>query len=151
MCWLLELEINIGLFSITNLIIRIICSPIASWDEAWISLSDRLLSIVCKLFFSRTTFRPKKVGAKDGDSAGTLAYNKGWKIIDDSYAFSNAIRLIVFLITGKLLKFYQNVFCFFKIRFWIGQYDQFHRIIDKFYFVLKFVHVCFQRCMHLLW
>ena len=34
----------------------------------------------------------KKVGALDGDSAGTLAYNKGWKIIDDSYAFSNAIR-----------------------------------------------------------
>ena len=66
-----------------------------------------------------------------------VAYNKGWKIIDDSYAFSNAIRLIVFLITGKLVKFYKNVFCFFKIWFWIGQYDQFHTIIDKFYFVLE--------------
>ena len=29
----------------------------------------------------------KKLGAYDGDSAGTLAYKK-----DDSYAFSNAIR-----------------------------------------------------------
>ena len=49
-------------------------------------------------------FFEKKVGG-DGDSAGTLAYNKGWKIIDDSYAFSDAIR-IVFLNTGKLVKFY---------------------------------------------
>ena len=31
------------------------------------------------------------------------------------YAFSNAIRLIVFLNTRKLVKFYQIVFCFFKI------------------------------------
>ena len=64
--------------------------------------------------------RTKKVGALHGDSAGTLAYKKDWKIIDDSYAFSNAIRLIVFLITGKLVKFNQNAFCFFKIWFWIG-------------------------------
>ena len=61
-----------------------------------------------------------------------LVYIKGWKMIDDSCAFSNAISLIVFLITGKLLvKFYQDVFCFFKIWFWIGQYDPFHTIIDK--------------------
>ena len=39
--------------------------------------------------------------------------------------------------TGKLVKFYQNVFCFFKIWFWIGQYDPFYTIIDKFYFVFK--------------
>ena len=34
--------------------------------------------------------------------------------MDDSYAFSNVIRLIVLLNTGKLAKFYQNTFCFFK-------------------------------------
>ena len=77
------------------------------------------------------------MGAKDGDSAGTLAYKTGWKIIYDSCAFSNAIRLIVFLITGKLVNFYQNVFCFFKIWFWIVQHDRFDSIIDKFFFVFK--------------
>ena len=41
------------------------------------------------------------MGALDGDSTGTLAYKKSWKIIEDSYAFSNAIRLIVHLNTGK--------------------------------------------------
>ena len=62
-----------------------------------------------------------------------LVYIKGWKMIDDSCAFSNAISLIVFLITGKLLvKFYQDVFCFFKIWFWIGQYDPFHTISTHF-------------------
>ena len=35
--------------------------------------------------------------------------------MDELYAFSNAIRLIVLLNTGKLVKFSQNVFCFFKI------------------------------------
>ena len=45
----------------------------------------------------------KKVGAQDWDSAGMLAYNKGWKIIDDLYAFSNAIRLIEFRKIGKIL------------------------------------------------
>ena len=79
----------------------------------------------------------KKVGAEDGDSAGTLAYNKGWKIIDDSFAFSNTIRLMVFLVTGKFIIFYQHVFCFFKIWFRIGQYDPFHTIIDNFYHVFK--------------
>ena len=39
--------------------------------------------------------------------------------------------------TGKLVKFDQNVFSFFKIWFWKGQYDPFHTIIDKFYFVFK--------------
>ena len=34
-------------------------------------------------------------------------------------------------------KFYQNVFCFFKIWLWIGQYNPFPTIIDKFYFVFK--------------
>ena len=32
------------------------------------------------------------MGAKDVDSAGTLAYKRDWKTIDDSYEFSNAIR-----------------------------------------------------------
>ena len=64
-------------------------------------------------------------------------YNKGWKIIDDSCAFLNAIRLIVILITGKSVKFYQSVYCFFKIWFWIIQYDPFHTIINKFYLVFK--------------
>ena len=69
-----------------------------------------------------------------------MAYNKGWKIIHDSYAFSNAIRLIVFLITGKLVKFDQHVFCFLKIWFRIGQYEPFHTIIDNIYFVfIEFV------------
>ena len=64
-------------------------------------------------------------------------YNKGWKIIDDSCAFLNAIRLIVILITGKSVKFCQSVYCFFKIWFWIVQYDPFHTIINKFYLVFK--------------
>ena len=34
-----------------------------------------------------------------------LAYKKDWKIIDASYAFFNAIRLKVFLITGKWVNF----------------------------------------------
>ena len=40
---------------------------------------------------------------------------------------------------SKIGKFYQNAygFCFFKIWFWIGQYDPFHTKIDKFYFVFK--------------
>ena len=36
---------------------------------------------------------------------------KLWKI----YTFANTIRLIVLLNTGKLVKFYQNVFSFFKL------------------------------------
>ena len=55
------------------------------------------------------------------------------KNYDDLYA----ICLTVLLNAGKLVTFYQNVFCFFKIWFWIGQYDPFHMIIDKFYFVFK--------------
>ena len=39
--------------------------------------------------------------------------------------------------TGKWVKFYQNVICFLKTWFWIGQYDLFHTIFDKFYFVFK--------------
>ena len=57
--------------------------------------------------------------------------------MNDSYAFSNAILLIVFLNTEKLVKFYQNEFCFFKILFLKRQYNPFHAIIDKFYFVFK--------------
>ena len=77
-----------------------------------------------------------------------------WKIIDDSYAFSNAIRLIVFLITGKLIKFYQHVFCFFKLWFRIGQYDPFHTIIDNFNHVFKefcFLWVLSPRIWNALW
>ena len=51
--------------------------------------------------------------------------------------FSNAIRLLVFLSTGWLIKFYQHVFCFFKIWFRKGQYDPFHTIIDNFYHVFN--------------
>ena len=47
----------------------------------------------------------KIVGAYDEDSAGNLAYKKDWTIIDDSKAFSNVIRFIVFLITGKWVNF----------------------------------------------
>ena len=57
--------------------------------------------------------------------------------MDGSFSFSNALRLIVLLNTGKLVKFYQNIFCFFNIWFWLGQYVPFHTIMDKFYFVLK--------------
>ena len=68
----------------------------------------------------------KKVGALDGDSAGTLAYNKGWKIVDDSYAFSNAIYMadsyliwvskyqqcyILSYYTVIILDFYGYLFC----------------------------------------
>ena len=58
----------------------------------------------------------------DVDSAGMLAYKKDWKIIDDSYAFLNAIRLIVFLITGKWVNYNFIAFCLFSIWFWIGQH-----------------------------
>ena len=75
-------------------------------------------------------------------------HNKGWKIINDSYAVSNAIGLIVFLITGKFVKFYQNVFCFFKIWFWIGQYHSFHTIFDKFYFLFKDFCFLWPLCLH---
>ena len=50
------------------------------------------------------------------------------------------IRLIVLLNTGNLVMFYQNVYCFFKLWFWIRQYDpfhMFHTIIDKFYLLFK--------------
>ena len=51
--------------------------------------------------------------------------------------FSNDIRLIVFLITGKWANFYFNAFCFFKIWFWTWQHDPFHTKIEKFSFVFK--------------
>ena len=62
---------------------------------------------------------------------------KDRKNMDDSYSFSIAIRLIIFLNIGKLIKFHQNVCCFFKIWFWTGQYDPFYTIIDKFYLIFK--------------
>ena len=80
--------------------------------------------------------------AEDGDSVGTFAYKKGYKITNDSYAFSNAIRLIVFLNTGKLVKLYQMYFVSSK-----GQYDPFHTIINKFYFVFEEFY-CFLSCLH---
>ena len=43
--------------------------------------------------------------------------------MDDSYSFSNAIRLIEFMNIEKLVKFYQNVFCFFKKCFVSSKYD----------------------------
>ena len=60
-----------------------------------------------------------------------LANKKEWKNICDSYAFSNAIRLIVLLITEKWIYFYFSAICFFRIWFWIGQHDQFHTKIVK--------------------
>ena len=44
----------------------------------------------------------KESGCINGDSAGMLAY----KEINDSYTFSNAICLLVFLITGKTGEFF---------------------------------------------
>ena len=44
-----------------------------------------------------------------------LAYKKDRKFIDGSHAFLNAIRLIVFLNAGDLVKIYQKVSCFLKI------------------------------------
>ena len=61
-----------------------------------------------------------------------LAYKKDWKIIDDSNAFSNAIRSIVFLIIDKWMNFYLNVFCVFSKWLWIRQYGSFGTKIDKF-------------------
>ena len=57
------------------------------------------------------------------------------KNIDDSNAFSIAIRLMVSSKTGKLVKFNWNVFYSFKIWFWIRQYDPIHTKIDNFSFV----------------
>ena len=73
------------------------------------------------------------MAALDDDSAGILAYTKDWKIIDDSYTFSNAICLIVLMNTGKLVNFFLNVFCFFRIWFWIGQHDPIRTKLDKFF------------------
>ena len=55
------------------------------------------------------------MGALDVDSAGMFAKKNFKKIMIDSYAFSNAICLIEFLITGKWVNFYFNAFCFFRI------------------------------------
>ena len=63
-----------------------------------------------------------------------LANKKEWKIIVNSYSCSNAIRLIVFLITGKWVNSYFYAFCLFRIWFWKRQHDQFHTKIDKFSF-----------------
>ena len=46
----------------------------------------------------------------------------------DLNAFSNAIRLIVYLITGKWIYIYFNAFCFFRM-----QHDPFHTKIDLLY------------------
>ena len=59
------------------------------------------------------------------------------KIIDDSNAFLNAFRFIVFLITRKWVNFYLSVFCFFRKWFWIKQHDPFGTKIDKFNFLKK--------------
>ena len=66
-------------------------------------------------------------------SAGMLAYKKDWKIIDDS----NAIRFIVFFITGKWVNVYLIVFRFFRKWLWIRQHDPFGTKIGKFNFVFK--------------
>ena len=41
---------------------------------------------------------------RDGDLAGTLAYIKSWKFIDDSYAFYERYPYNSILNTGKLVK-----------------------------------------------
>ena len=82
-----------------------------------------------------------------------LAY-KGWKIVDDSGQFSNVIRLMVFLITGKWVNFYFNEFCFFRIWCWTWQHDPFHTKIDKCSFVFKEYHCFFvfsPRIWNVLW
>ena len=56
---------------------------------------------------------------------------------------------MVFLNTGTLVKFYQNVFCYFKLWFWIGQYHPFH-----IYFVFKefcYLWVLSPRFWNVLW
>ena len=68
---------------------------------------------------------------------GSNIGKKDWKIMVDSYVFSNAIRLIIYLITGKWLNFYFNAFFSFRIWFWKGQHNPFHTKIDKFSFFLK--------------
>ena len=50
-------------------------------------------------------YQEEKVGAQDVDSAEMLAIKKDRKIIVDSNTFSNVIRLVVFLITEKLVNF----------------------------------------------
>lgn len=50
-------------------------------------------------------YQEEKVGAQDVDSAEMLAIKKDRKIIVDSNTFSNVIRLMVFLITEKLVNF----------------------------------------------
>ena len=90
----------------------------------------------------------------DVDSAGMLAYKKDWKIIDDSYAFLNAIRLIVFLITGKWVNYNFIAFCFFSIWYWIGQHDPFLLKIDKFKLFFKeycCIWVFYPRIWNILW
>ena len=57
------------------------------------------------------------MGVQDGDSAKTLAFKTGRKIIDDLCVFSSAIRLIVFLNTEKLVKVFQNVFQFVSSKY----------------------------------
>ena len=64
------------------------------------------------------------MGIQDGDSAGFSAYKKGWKTRDDSYAFSNAIRLKRILdyrkfseFLPKCILFLQNMFLNKAIRF----------------------------------
>ena len=74
--------------------------------NAW----EKILSMS---IFSRNLFRPKN----GGDSVGMLLYKEGWKIIDDLCAFSNAISLIVVLITGK------NWWNFTKMYFISSKYD----------------------------
>ena len=99
--------------------------------RAWSFISTKLNSLYQRMFCAKESGRIRRRFDMNVD------ISKAKKITDESCAFSNAIRLTVFLITGKLVKFYQNVFCFFKIWFWIGQYDRFHMIIDKIYFVFK--------------
>ena len=73
---------------------------------------------------------------------------------DENYrrfnAFSIDIHLIVFLNTGKLVKFYCHIFCLFKILFGKRQYDPFHTIIDKYLPILKNC-VISGSCLHEFW
>ena len=116
-----------------------------SCTEVWILLVNDIYSLLCSLQFLSVTLPVKEIKPRlcgrnfDGDSAGMLSYIKDWKILADTYTFSNAICLLVFLITGirKWFNFSLNVFCFFRIWFWIGQHDPFLTNIDKFNFVFK--------------
>ena len=88
--------------------------------------------LVCDWWF-KASQELSSLKQKDTEVRQELWHIRKAKII----RVSDAIRLIVFLNTGKLGEFYQNVFCFLKIWFWIGQDDPLHTITGIFTLFLK--------------